>query len=141
LTPETRLNYGKLLMAAGREADALRILSKAREELEALDLKRAQQSRNLRKMGTILILLGEKEKADLAFDQALERDLRRLRGAAGPDEKARTLWSVARTLDARGDREGALKKAEEAQIAAGSADLRWWIGRWAKGVAGGAENP
>ncbi len=134
LTPDTRLNYGKLLMAIGQKTKAFQILSEAREEITRLNPKSARKSNNIRRLANILILMGESEKAKQAFDQALERDLKLLSNAESPDEKAQILWSMAKTFHGRGNSEDAFKKAVEAQIVADTSYTKHLIGRWIKSM-------
>jgi len=132
LNSETRINHGKMLLRVGQKEEAFLILSQAFKEFEALNPEEAQQSKNLRRVGTIHALLGEVHEANAKFDRAVEVDEQRLEDASGAEEKAGVLWSLAKTLDARGDKSAAMERAKEARATAISPRIRRSIGIWIK---------
>jgi tetratricopeptide (TPR) repeat protein len=132
LNSETRINHGKMLLRIGKKEEAFFILSQALKEFGALGPEKFQQSKYLRRVGTIHALLGDALQANAMFDRAVKVDEQRLEGASAADEKAGILWSLAKTLDAWGDRSAAMDRAREARAAAISPRIRRQIGNWMK---------
>jgi tetratricopeptide (TPR) repeat protein len=127
---ETRINHGKMLLRIGQKQEAFLTLSQALKEFEALRPEKAQMSKNLRRVGIIHALLGEVREANAKFDLSVEVDEKRLEGTTGAEEKARILWSLAKTLDARGEQSAAMERAKEARATAISPRLSRLIGIW-----------
>jgi hypothetical protein len=126
ITDSTRINHGKLLTTLGRTDEADRVLMDALNEIGSGS---RESSSTLRRMGIIYKLMGRAEDANAHFDRAIETDRRSVERATSPDDKARKLISIAKTLEEKGDAEGALAVAVEAESLSPSALLRVKIKR------------
>ena len=134
LTPDTRIYYSRMLFEKGQKEDAFHVLLQAQKELKRMDKPGARSSENMRRLAIIHKMLGQSYQADAKFNRAFKIDQRRLESASTSDRKAEILWSMAMTLEARGEIVEAIKKAEDARAKA-SKSLGWHIGRWIKTIA------
>jgi hypothetical protein len=133
LNAETRINHGKMLLRIGQKEEAFFILSQALKEFDGVNPERAGQGETLRRLGTVYALLGEDLQAKAMFDRAVKIDEQRLKGLSTAEEKAVILWSLAKTLDAIGDKSAASERAKEAHAAAAVSPLiRRQIENWIK---------
>jgi tetratricopeptide (TPR) repeat protein len=135
LTPDTRIYYSRLLLEKGQKEEAFQFLLQAQTELKPLKKSKARFSNNIRRIALIYKLLGQTEKADAKFDRAIKVDRRRLESASTGNRKAEILWSIAMTLEARGEIAAAIEMAKNARANASSQGLYWHIGRWIKTIA------
>jgi len=128
-TPRTRIEHGKLLFALGRRESAARVLEAALADLHPSERSGAGNAAWL-EAGEVLTLLGRAAEAESAFAAALARDRALLAAAPDPDAAARARWSLARTLLARGDGEGAREEASRALALGAERRTRFLIARW-----------
>lgn len=124
LTGETRLNHGRMLLATGKKTEALEILSLAARDLEAKEPLKTSNTKQLRRLGTIYMLLMDNTRAEHSFDKAVEIDQKTLSLSLTPDEKAEALWSISQTMQARGDIKSAITNIEQAIEYANAPALR-----------------
>lgn len=131
-TPETQLEYGRLLVELGEEHRARRVLEEAIEIQEARLADSPEALADARRIqGEAFSLLGDGIRADEAFQEARVADERALTEAGSQDERGWIHWSLARTASARGDLEAALEHAERACALADERVLHRRIERWA----------
>jgi hypothetical protein len=130
LSPDTRINHGRMLLKMGRKKEAFLVLSDAARELQALDPSSALRTDNLRRLGIIFMLWEQTDRAETEFNRAIEVDQRQLELESNPDKRAELLWSIAKTLEARGDRAKAVEKGNEARATATSPSIRLEISYW-----------
>jgi hypothetical protein len=133
--PSTRFGRVRILQGAGQmEAArllALRVAEEERGALQEATVGDESYGEHARRLATALQLAGEEEQARATFEAAMSSDEQRLAAATWGDEQAGALWSIARTLAARGeDREVVKEKAEEAMAAAESEGLHQAIVEW-----------
>ena len=126
LTSSTRINHGNLLLGLGRQEEAEQILLDALNILQSSSKRRAS---NLRRQGEIYDLLGHREQSISLYDEAIDVDRKNLDATSDLREKSKILMSIARTLEAKGDVDGALETAKQAEALAPSARVRWLIKR------------
>ena len=114
LTPETRLNHARMLQVTGKNSEAARILSEAARDIEAKEPLKTSNSKQLRLLGITYMLLAQNTLADNYFDKSIEIDQNALSLSPTPDEKAKALWSISKTMEARGNISGAITNIEQA---------------------------
>ena len=132
MTPETRLNHARMLLKSGNKNKALYILTEAVNEFETSDPPEKQLSRYLRSFGIVLGLLEQSDRADAKFNQAIKLDEQQIESVSNQNAKAKLLWSIAKTLEARGDISAAIDTAQQARSKAISAQLQWRLDMWIK---------
>jgi len=127
LTENTRINHAKMLHATGEDAEATQILIKAATDLEAIVLQKDSNKFRFRQLGVIYMMLAESKLADNYFDKSIEADQKELALNPTPDEKAKLLFSISKTMEARGDITSAINNIEQANKYAQSAALRFHL--------------
>jgi hypothetical protein len=135
MRPETRHNHARMLLKLGDKEKALYILTEGVSEFEKSAPPEKQLSSYLRSLGKAFILLEQSEHADAKFNQAIKVDEQHLESASSQNAKAKLLWSIAKTLKARGDIEAAIDKAQQARTTAKSARLHSYIDEWIKSLS------
>ena len=130
LRDDTRINHGRILLKAGKQSEAFHVLSRAARVYEAKDPPEEQRSDHLRRLGTIYTLLQQNDRADDEFNKAIDIDQQQLASTSKPNKKSKLLWSIARTMEARGDVTAAIEKAKQARETAIFAELRFTIKKW-----------
>jgi tetratricopeptide (TPR) repeat protein len=125
---DTRLTHAEVLAAAGRLPEARRMLAVAEEKLDRDAV--AASGDILRRIGTLYAILGEGIRAEELLAAAVAADQRSLEMAAGADERAQLLLSLARTLVAQGLPVEAATTAATGHRTAVSASTRHEIERW-----------
>ena len=93
-------------------------------------LRKIGASERQRRYGVIYSLLGDQPKAKNSFDAAIEIDIAFADTAQDSEDRARRLWSIAQTLQARGDLKEALDMGMRASRTANAAKLSGQIERW-----------
>lgn len=124
LTGATRLNHARMLLAIGKKTEAAEMLSLAARDLEAKEPVKTSNIIELRLLGIIYMLLGENTRADNYFDKAVEIDQKKLSLSLTSDEKAEALWSISKTMQARGNSKNAITNIEQAIEYANAPALR-----------------
>lgn len=132
MRPETRLNHARMLLKLGNKNKALYILTEAVNEFETSDPPEKQLSRYLRSFGIVLGLLEQSDRADAKFNQAIKLDEQQIESVSNQNTKAKLLWSIAKTLEARGDILAAIDTAQQARSKAISAQLHRQLDMWIK---------
>lgn len=140
ITSDTRINHSRMLLESGKQSEAFHVLSQALKVFEAKDPPKAQLSKHLRQLGIIFTLLGQNERADAKFNQAIEIDRRQLALVSSRNEKSKLLWSISKTAEARGDVATAIVKAEQARAMAVTAQLRRILAKWIKTLESKSSN-
>jgi len=130
LTPETRINHARMLLELGNKNKAFKILTKAVEHFETNDPTEKQSSSGLKNFGIVLRLLGHSVQADDKFNQAIQVDEQKIESISNQEDKAELLWSIAKTLEARGDISAAIDKAHQASSMTDSVQFHNRIVRW-----------
>lgn len=130
LEQETRLNHARMLNVIGQEEKAKTILKEALKETGNSPTSGEATGGFYRRRGIIHSLLGDNASANEDFSKAILADQKQIQLTADPDEKAEYLWSIARTLEARGDFNRALVQAQNAKETAVSAALAGELDRW-----------
>lgn len=125
---DTRLRHAEVLAAAGKLSEARRMLAVAEEKLDRNGVSASGDI--LRRSGELYARLGERARADELLAAAVAADQRSLEMAAGADERAQLLLSLARTLVAQGFPVEAASAAATAHQTAVSARTRHEIARW-----------
>jgi tetratricopeptide (TPR) repeat protein len=123
-------NYGSLLIKMGERDEGRRILSQGVEALNAQRPSEVETSRHQRAMGAIYASLEHTERARAAFERALALDQRQIRATSDPNEKAKLLWSTAKTYAESGDVAAAIRAVREASATATSERLRFHLEWW-----------
>jgi tetratricopeptide (TPR) repeat protein len=132
MTPETMLNHARMLLKLGNKDKALHILTEAVNRLEISDQPENQRSSYLRSFGIVLGLLELSDRADAKFNQAIKVDKQQIELVSNQNAKAKLLWSIAKTLAARGDISAAIDTAKQARSKAISAQLHQQLDTWIK---------
>jgi tetratricopeptide (TPR) repeat protein len=129
LSNKTRLNHVKMLQDTGKEADAIQILSGAAKYLEAKKQQKGLSSNSFRQLGIIYMMLANNTLADKYFDKSIELARESLEMSRIPDEKAKLLWSISRTMEARGDISSSITTIEQAIKHVQSPALHYYLER------------
>ena len=132
LEPETRINHARMLLGLNNKNKAFNILSVAVEEFETKYPSQKQLSRNLRSFGTVLTLLEQYDRAADKFKQAIKVDEQQIQSTLDENIKVKLLWSIAKTLAARGDISAAVDKAQQASSESNSSKMHQQINEWIK---------
>ncbi len=132
LEEETRIKHARMLREKGEHAKAQIVLEEALKEMK--EAPAGSTGEYYRRRGIIHFLLGDSRAADKDFNRAVESDRKRMRSATDSDEKARLSWSLAQTMEAKGDRSQALSEAQQAREVAASAALSGAVERWMQGL-------
>ena len=127
---ETRLNHARMLLKLGNKNKAFDILTEAVNTFEKSYPPEKQLSRYLRAYGLVLRLLEQSNSADAKFNQAIKVDEQQLVSVSDQNSKAKLLWSIAQTLEARGDISAAIGMAQQAKSKADSAKLHAQLDMW-----------
>ena len=130
IRPDTRINHGKILLDAGRSDEAFRVLTQAADLLKAKNTTQKENSEHFRRLGVIFMLLGQSDQAETNFNRAIEIGNLQLRTVADPHNKAELLFSIAQTLEAKGDKTRAIDKAEQAKEMTTSGMFKKRIIKW-----------
>ena len=137
MTPETMLDHARMLLKLGNKNKAFYILSEAVDKFETSDPPDEQLSSYLRSFGIVLVLLEQSDRADAKFNQAIKVDELQIEAVSNQNAnkmKAKLLWSIAKTLAARGDISAAIDTAQQARSKAISAQLHRQLDTWIKTV-------
>jgi hypothetical protein len=134
ITPETGLNHARMHLKLGNKDKAFNILAETVNRLETSKPTPKQLSSYFRNFGNVLDLLEKYDLADAKFDQAIKADEEQMESVSDQNEKAKLLWSIAKTLEARGDIPAAIEKAQQARITAPSARLHLQLDHWIKAL-------
>ncbi len=132
MTPETMLDHARMLLKFGNKNKALHILSEAVNKFETSDQSEKELSSYLRSCGIALGLLEQSDRADAKFNQAIKVDEQQIELVSNQNAKAKLLWSIAKTLAARGDISAAIVTAQQARSKAISAQLHQQLDTWIK---------
>jgi tetratricopeptide (TPR) repeat protein len=125
LMKSTRINHAKMLLATGEEAEATQILIETAMDLKAKVLQKGSNKIRFRRLGIIYLMLAESKLANNYFDKSIEVDQRKLALNPTLDEKAKLLFSISQTMEARGDIISAINSIEQANKYVQSAALRF----------------
>lgn len=123
LNHKTGIDYAKMLRAAGKDEEAAKVLAVAVVELEAEDPLKNANSKRLRLLGVVYMLLKDDSQAAYYFSKSMEVD-RKAMLSAQPNEKAKALLSISETMEIRGNIEMAITNIEQAITFAESPVLR-----------------
>lgn len=129
---DTPLLQAAVLIQGDRHEEAEATLRKALARESSLVPRSVEKGAQHRRIAQIQLLLGLEKEAGADFEQSLRFDRQSLTVAATEDDKARLLWSIAKTLAARGDKDAALRAVEEAVDTAQSVALRHRIREWVR---------
>jgi len=130
LKPDTRLQHARMLLSLGQTEQAREVLLEAQNALQGGPGTKEEKADFLRRKGIVHALLGEADSAETYFDESIALERRLAEQTPDPDEKADLLWSVAQTLEARGDRTGALETARQARDVCRSARKQRRLTEW-----------
>lgn len=133
--PETRLEHGRLLLAAGRPEAAHAVLARALDDQRERESESPDRPEVLRLSGELLTLLGRGAEAEATLRRAEGLDRERLARSGDPVRAARIRFSLARTLAALGQREQAALELAQAGAAAPDPRTAFALRRWT--AAGG----
>lgn len=121
----TRINHGTLLLKIGKKTEASRVLLIAASEIESKEPTKNSNSRLLRLLGKIYLLLMDESRAEYYFDKSVESDRKNITDFSSGDENAEALWSISKTMRERGDIESAINSIEQAVNYADAPGLRF----------------
>jgi len=130
--PETRLNHARMLLKLGNKNKAFNILKETVHKFETDDPPEEQLSQYLRTFGIALKLLEQSDRADAKFNQAIKIDEQQIKSVSDENTKAELIWSIAKTLKARGNKSAAIDAAHRASSKAISSKLQWEVDNWIK---------
>ncbi|MGH7380697.1 MAG: tetratricopeptide repeat protein [Candidatus Methylomirabilales bacterium] len=129
LISETRFHRGLLLMQRGQHKKAREILELSLAEQRQVQQKWPERPIPYRIAGQVLALLGQREEAQAAFLEAIQKDEARLERVKDASDEARIRWSLGETFLAMGNFVAA---AEQLSMARALADpsTRFLIDQW-----------
>lgn len=130
ITSETMIDHARMHLKLGDKNKAFSILTEALNNFETSEPPRMINSRYLRRFGIVLQLLGKSDRAEEKFIKAIKIDEKQIESEADQNAKANLLWSIAQTLEARGDMLAAIETAKQARSQATSEQLRRKVGQW-----------
>lgn len=130
LSEDAPIHYAKVLVALEEKEKALRILSEAAVSLEAKEPPEDERIDHLRRLLRIYTMSDDPIRADTIFKQVMELNQQQYESSSDPDEKARLLWSMAQSKEARGHIRPAIEMVEQAKEMAKSNHLKEELRRW-----------
>ncbi|MFQ5902163.1 MAG: tetratricopeptide repeat protein [Candidatus Binatia bacterium] len=133
LTPETHFRHGALLVQLGKHSKGRKILEVALADQKRLQQEWPESPTPYRIAGQVLALLERQQEAEVAFLQAIEKDLALLERATDAGAEARVRWSLAKTLLASGDSEAASEQLSIARAVASDRKTKGYMDRWIRG--------
>jgi len=128
----TRIYHGFVLTKMRRQKEAVLVLSEASNDIRKLLEGNVNTSENHRWLGIIFRIRKENEKAEQEFTRAIQMDQTHLDNASNSDLRAHLLWSIGKTLEARGDVDGAIQKVKEGAATKPSIGLDGKLRHWLK---------
>lgn len=130
--PFTRVEHGRILVELGEVERSRSVLQRAYETQEArLATTPEVFSEARRYQGIIYTLLGESHLAEAAFQESVSADQTLLLEAGSDNERGWIEWSLAQTMEGRGDLESALEHGARACTLSDDRLLHRIIERWA----------
>ena len=124
-------NYAQVLLNTGKQHEAHNIIKEALPKLEFMNVPTSEQVVHLRNIANIYLLIGQTEKGNQKFMEAIKIDNQNFNSHLDPNDKAITLWSISKTYEAKGDLVKAIEMATKAKSEATSQHLKvyiqWWI--------------
>jgi tetratricopeptide (TPR) repeat protein len=114
LAPETRINHARMLQLTGKSTEAEKILVDAASHLEKKEPFKNSNSKQLRLLGITYMLMGQDTLSDSYFNKSIDVEQNVLSQSSTPDDKAKALWSISKTMKARGDIKSAITSMEQA---------------------------
>lgn len=114
LTQNTRINHARMLQIIGKKSEAVKLLAETASDIEATKPLITSSSNQLRLLGIINMLLAENALSDYYFNMSLEADQQTLALNPTADVKAKALWSLSQTMQARGNIKSAITYIEQA---------------------------
>ena len=124
-------NYAQVLLNTGKQNEAHNIIKEALPKLEFMNVPTSEQVVHLRNIANIYLLIGQTEKGNQKFMEAIKIDNQNFNSLLDPNDKATTLWSISKTYQAKGDLVKAIEMATKAKSEATSQHLKvyiqWWI--------------
>ena len=127
---DTVLNQAIVYRRTGREAEADQILRNALADERERQRNEPGDPAPWRAAGRILRLLGEAGSAQEALETAVAIDAKRLESSTGGSQEWNVHWSLAKTLHAMGDHDGAVEEVVKAKDLAPDAPTREEINHW-----------
>jgi len=127
LLPETRFQHGLLLKRMGRHAEAREILDRVLAQQEQRQQQHPDDPDPYRFAGKVLMVLGRKQEAERAFQEALGKDRSRFERASDRATEAWIHLSQAETLCAMGDTEAASRQFSIASTLTEDYEYRYLI--------------
>ncbi len=130
LTSQTKINHARMLLELNNKKKAFNLLAEEVKELETRNPPEKQLSMHLRTLGTVLMLLEQYDRADATFKRAIEVDEQKMQLTSDQETKSALLFSIAKTLAAKGDTSAAINKLQQAKSTSNLARRHWSIDGW-----------
>lgn len=133
MTEDTVLNHAKLLFKIGKAQEAQNIMNKFINFEKLSQETNYSHSKDVRRLGLLYKLSGDIKKSDSLFKSAIEIDKKDYDNSKDNNQKALTLYSIAKTYEAKDDYINAIEVADRAMDIANSAKIQRTIYRHING--------
>lgn len=132
---DARLAHAKLLLDVGQKGEASRLLTLEEREINEQAQDGQRDEAILRDLANVYLLQGRTDLANGNFEEAIQMAQVRIESAENPNSKAMAMWSVAKTLEASGQRDEARLAARAAAELCDNPKTCFHIELWAKRIS------